>query len=89
VAVVEALAMGLPLVATAVGVVPDVMKDGVEGRVVPPRRPDLLAEAIVELATNHERRRAMAQSAFRRGSELDISRTVLRVEAIYREVARS
>ena len=36
-------ASGLPVVGTAVGGVLDAVRDGIEGRVVPPRRPDLLA----------------------------------------------
>ena len=47
VAVMEALALGLPVVATAVGGLPEAVDDGVEGRLVPPLRPDLLADAII------------------------------------------
>ena len=50
VAVMEALALGLPVVATAVGGLPEAVDDGVEGRLVPPLRPDLLADAIIVVA---------------------------------------
>ena len=89
IAVIEALAMGLPVVATRVGVVPDVVTDGVEGRVVPPARPDLLAAAIRQLVESPARRAKMAEAAFRRGAELDVSHTVRRVEAIYCEVTEA
>jgi glycosyltransferase involved in cell wall biosynthesis len=44
--VVEALAVGTPVIATAVGGVAEVLSDGVNGLVVPKREPALLAEAI-------------------------------------------
>ena len=87
VAVLEALAMGLPVVATPVGTVPDVVTDGVEGRLVAPGDPAALATAIEEVADDPKRRREMAGAAFRKGTELDIRRTARRVEEIYREVA--
>jgi glycosyltransferase involved in cell wall biosynthesis len=86
VAVLEALAMGLPVVSTPVGTVTDVVTDGVEGRLVPPGAPAALASAIEEVAGDPARRRAMAEAAFRTGTELDIRRTTRRVEEIYREV---
>ncbi len=50
IALLEALAIGLPAVVTAVGGVPGVVRDGAEGRLVPPRSPDDLAAAITALA---------------------------------------
>ncbi len=55
VALMEALALGLPVAATAVGGIPEAVTDGVEGLLVPPTRPEALADAI---ATHHRRRRA-------------------------------
>ena len=47
--VLEALAMARPLVATAVNGVPEIVEDGVNGLLAPPRQPDRLAEALVAL----------------------------------------
>ena len=45
-AVVEAMLCGIPVVATAVNAVSDVVVPGETGLLVPPRRPDLLADAV-------------------------------------------
>jgi glycosyltransferase involved in cell wall biosynthesis len=48
VALLEAMACGVPAVATAVGGSVEVLRDGVTGRLVPPERPDALAEGLLE-----------------------------------------
>jgi glycosyltransferase involved in cell wall biosynthesis len=58
-AIVEAMAAGRPVVATRVAAVPEVLDDGVEGLLVPPRDPDALAAAIAALADDPTRARAM------------------------------
>jgi D-inositol-3-phosphate glycosyltransferase len=58
----EAMAAGLPVVATAVGGLQDTVLDGITGRLVPPRRPDLLARALNQLLSDPARRLAMAQA---------------------------
>jgi glycosyltransferase involved in cell wall biosynthesis len=83
VALMEALAVGLPVVATAVGGVPDAVRQGVEGLVVPPSRPDLLAAALEQLATDPELRGRMAEAALRRGLQYDIVDAVRQIEATY------
>lgn len=87
VALMEALTLGRPVVATAVGGVPGAVSDGVEGRLVAPARPDLLAEAIVALARDPACRQRMSVAAARRGREFDISAAVRDIEAVYRDLA--
>lgn len=48
----QALAMARPVVASAVGGIPEVVQDGVTGLLVPPRNPDLLAGKIAFLLNN-------------------------------------
>jgi glycosyltransferase involved in cell wall biosynthesis len=83
----EALALGLPVVATAVGGVPEVVEHGREGLLVPPRRPTELAAALLRLLTDAEERQRMAEAAARRGAELSIDTAVRRTEAVYNELA--
>src|SRR5436309_211368 len=58
----QALAVGTPVVATVVGGIPEIVKDGVTGRLVPPGEPDALARAIVEMISDTERAHIMAQA---------------------------
>src|SRR5262245_38134845 len=58
----QALAVGTPVVATAVGGIPEIVRDGVTGRLVPPGKPAALAAAIVDVLTDADRAHAMAQA---------------------------
>ncbi len=60
----EALACGVPAVATSIGGAAEILEDGVTGLIVPPRDPARLAAAILSLLDDPERARAMG----RRGS---------------------
>jgi glycosyltransferase involved in cell wall biosynthesis len=59
----EAMACGVPAVATASGAVPDYIEDGVTGYIVPIQRPDLLAEKLVVLLSDPKRYTQMSKQA--------------------------
>ena len=63
IALLEALAAGLPVVATRVGAVPEVVTPGCEGLLVPARSPEELADAMVHVAASPSERRAMGRAA--------------------------
>jgi glycosyltransferase involved in cell wall biosynthesis len=86
VAVMEALALGLPVVATDVGGVSEVVEHGREGLLVPHDRPSELASALIDVLTDCEDRRKMAASAARRGEECSIDAAVRRTECVYQEL---
>jgi glycosyltransferase involved in cell wall biosynthesis len=86
IALMEALALGLPVVATRVGGVEELVSDGCEAVLVEPRQPDALAAALLALVRDPERRAAMAQRARTRGDALDAISTVKTIEAVYCEV---
>ena len=60
---VEALSVGVPVVATAVGGVPEVVREGENGLLVPPRRPDALAAALTRLLEEPGLRERLAAAA--------------------------
>jgi glycosyltransferase involved in cell wall biosynthesis len=61
--VLEAMADGCPLVATRVGGIPEMLEDGVTGRLVAPGDPDALASALRELLANPDAAAALGNAA--------------------------
>lgn len=62
-AIVEAMAYGLPVVATRVGGNDEVVEDGVTGLLVAAEQPEALAASIIRLASDHDARRRMGEAA--------------------------
>ena len=65
-AALEAMAMGLPVITTDTGGMPEAVEHGVQGLVVPRRDPNGLAAAMVTLARDPVRRAAMGERAIAR-----------------------
>jgi glycosyltransferase involved in cell wall biosynthesis len=63
VSIIEAMAARKAVVATNVGGVKDLIRPGVNGLLVPPKRPDLLAEAIISLLKDPSKRKKMGEIA--------------------------
>lgn len=86
-AIVEAMACGVPVVATACGGVGEVVTDGVEGFLVAPRRPDQLVEPLLALWEDPGLRQRMGQAGRRRVlSELTLEHEHRVFRAMYRQV---
>jgi glycosyltransferase involved in cell wall biosynthesis len=84
---IEYMDAGLPVVATAVGGVPDVIEHGVHGLLVPPQDPPALAGAVAELLRDPQRGREMgARGQERRHREFGLDVMVQRLEALYCEL---
>ena len=86
VAVMEALALGLPIVATAVGGVAETFTDGVDALLVASGDAAALADALERVALDASLRSRLADAARSRGPEFDAARAQRRIEAIYDEV---
>ncbi len=65
-ALLESMAAGVPVIATPVGAIPDVMTDGIHGLLVAPRDGKAIAEALAELARDRERISWMSRACRRR-----------------------
>ena len=88
-AIVEAMAMSRPVVASRVGGIPAVVEDGVTGLLVPPRDPEALARALQALLADPERRRAMGRAGRVRCDRLfTMDRVAREVETVYTEVVQ-
>lgn len=82
--VLEAMAMGCPVIATAVEGSVDLVEPGVTGLLVPPADAPALGRALLELASDAERRRAMGDAA-RAAAERShgIDQMVTALESLY------
>lgn len=86
----EAMSSGLPVVATRVGGVPEIVTDGRNGFLVPPRSPPELAERILRLNADRELRLKMGEEARRTVLErFTVDRIVPMYEEAYRQIVSS
>jgi glycosyltransferase involved in cell wall biosynthesis len=82
--VMEPLLATVPTIASNVGGLPEVVLNGVTGKIVPPRRPDVLANAILEVLENLKLFQQMARAGRERVLEMfDVGNTAREVHAIY------
>jgi glycosyltransferase involved in cell wall biosynthesis len=85
----EAMACGIPVVATAVGGLLDTVVDGVTGLRAEPRQPDALAAAIRRLLDDPVRRRRMGTAATRRARLYSWQRVAAATLRCYEELVRA
>jgi glycosyltransferase involved in cell wall biosynthesis len=84
---VDAMAAGVPVVATAVGAVPEVLEQGRAGRLVPFGEPEALAAALRAVVGAPEETARLRAEGLRRAAGLDWSVSVEGLLALYRSVA--
>jgi glycosyltransferase involved in cell wall biosynthesis len=85
--VLEAMAFGLPIVATDVGGVPEAIEDGATGLLVSPRDAAALERALGKLITDHDTARTLGAAANERMlARFTLSRMVERTLSVYTEV---
>lgn len=86
----EAMAARRPVVATAVGGIPEVLTDESMGIVVPPLEPRALAASVLDLLADEPRRRSMVEAAHRRVvAGFSLAQMLRRLEDLYLHVLRA
>ncbi len=87
--VLDAMACGLPVVATSGGGIPEMVIDGVTGLLAPPENPEALADAIVRLFQDTALARRLGEEARRHvHREFTVDRMVEGNVRVYEEVLR-
>jgi glycosyltransferase involved in cell wall biosynthesis len=83
VAIMEAMAAGLPIAATAVGGLPEMIEDGRDGLLVPPDSPAALAAALARIAHEPGLAGRLGAAAARRSADFDAASAQRQIEAVY------
>ena len=86
--ILEAMACGLPVVATRVGGVEEEVEEGKTAFLVPPANSEALAEAIAKLISSPSLRREMGKRGKERVKLFTIEKMVERTENLYKELLR-
>jgi glycosyltransferase involved in cell wall biosynthesis len=87
VVLIEAMACGLPVVASRITGIPELVEEGVSGLLITPARGDELADALASLAADPERCAAMGRAGRAKVvGEFDIERTTEELVALFREL---
>jgi glycosyltransferase involved in cell wall biosynthesis len=87
VAVMEAFALGVPLVSTAVGGIPEAVEHDRQGLLVPPQDPAALAAAVRTVCDDPNLRARLSDGARASSERFDASTAARRIEDVYRGVA--
>jgi glycosyltransferase involved in cell wall biosynthesis len=85
VSLVEALAVGVPVVTTPVSGIPEVVRDGDSGLLVPPGDAERLAHAIENLLRDEALRGRLAAAGPRSVTEYDLATSVARLRRLFRD----
>ena len=86
VAVLEALAAGVPVVATDVGGIPEIVRDGVDGLLVAPGSPAALAGGIRKIVSDESLKRRLAEAGPPRAEAFRVDRMIASLRKLYVEL---
>ena len=81
--ILEAMASQLPIIATNVGGLPEIVKEGVNGFLVPPKNPDELAKKIILILQNDELRHNMSKNNAELAKDYEWDVIVEKIEQVY------
>jgi glycosyltransferase involved in cell wall biosynthesis len=82
--ILEAMSIGLPILSTTVGGIPEIIEHNVSGVLIPPRNLEALTKALLELAHQPQRRLQLREEAFLRWEKVGAQEVVIpRLMATY------
>jgi len=82
----EAMRAGLPIIATAVGAMPTVITNGVDGLLVPPESPRALGQALQKFTANQEYHDQLGLAAKRRAEAFSLTKQIQATTTLYRSL---
>jgi glycosyltransferase involved in cell wall biosynthesis len=85
----DAMYFGLPVVATNVGGIPEIVEDGVNGTLIAPEEPEALVSAISDLLADDDARNSMCADNKAKARSYGADRMALAYEEIYRSILAS
>lgn len=85
---IEAMATGIPIVATNIDGYATVVNNGEEGLLVPPRNSQSLAEALIRLLNDEDLRRRMGEKGLKRAHDFDWEKISQQVVTFYEQTLR-
>jgi glycosyltransferase involved in cell wall biosynthesis len=83
--IIEAMAVGVPVVTTPVSGICDVVRDGESGLLVPPGDPEALARAIDRVLSDHGLRARLVRGGWRTAEEFDLEAWVARRRRLFED----
>ncbi len=87
--ILEAMANGIPIIATRVGGIPTFIKDGIDGLLIPPADTDAIVNAIQRLASDVELRKRLATNALSKAKQYSKESQLHRMATIIKRYCMS
>jgi glycosyltransferase involved in cell wall biosynthesis len=85
---VEAMAWGVPVIATRVGAIPEIVRNGIDGRLIAPGIPNELCAAVLALLRDQGLRTRFSDSGRKRAEEFSLERHVNQMVQVFEETLR-